>query len=198
MASRSTSSRAADAGDPIDLAALHIVSHPAPVLHRKASHVPAAGEQTRGVAARMAELMREAAGIGLAAPQVGLPWRMFVLHVPEDDEDERSASVDPPTATTGLRVYINPKITAFEGPLEPYEEGCLSLPDIRGEVLRPPEVTVTAVDERGKAFTHRAGGLLARCIQHELDHLDGILIIDKMTQTSRMKNKKKIKELEQG
>lgn len=144
----------------------------------------------------MLELMREAEGIGLAAPQVGLGWRMFILHVPEDAEDDRLASADPPTATTGPRIYIDPVITAFVGPPEPFEEGCLSLPEIRGEVLRPPQVTVTALDEHGERFTHSAGGLLARCIQHELDHLNGILIIDKMLQTSRMKNKKKIKELE--
>jgi peptide deformylase len=92
-------------------------------------------------------------------------------------------------------VFINP-VLKLEGPVEPYEEGCLSLPDIRGDVLRPPVVTVTALDEHGKQFTLRAGGLLARCIQHETDHLDGVLIIDKMTQGSRMKNRKAIKELE--
>lgn len=145
----------------------------------------------------MLRLMVKAEGIGLAAPQVGLLWRMFVLNVPEDAEDGRLASSDPPEATTAPRVYINPVITAYRGPLEPYEEGCLSLPEIRGDVYRPAEVTVTATDADGQTFTHTAGGLLARCIQHELDHLDGVLIIDKMTQTARMKNKKKLKELEQ-
>lgn len=180
----------------VDPASLHIVSHPAPVLHKKATHAPPADSQTKAVAGRMLELMREADGIGLAAPQVGLSWRMFILHVPEDAEDDRLANADPPTATSSPRIYIDPVITAFVGPPEPFEEGCLSLPEIRGEVLRPPQVTVTALDEHGERFTHSAGGLLARCIQHELDHLDGILIIDKMLQTSRMKNKKKIKELE--
>lgn len=186
----------AAAAAPVDPASLHIVHHPAPVLHKKATHTPPADARTRAVAGRMLELMREADGIGLAAPQVGLGWRMFILHVPEDAEDGRLANADPPSATSGPRVYIDPVITAFVGPPEPFEEGCLSLPEIRGEVLRPPQVTVTALDEHGERFTHSAGGLLARCIQHELDHLDGILIIDKMVQTSRMKNKKKIKELE--
>ncbi|MFT3685105.1 MAG: peptide deformylase [Phycisphaerales bacterium] len=185
----------------VDPAQLHIVSYPDPVLLQKATYVPAADAQTQAVATRMVALMFQAEGIGLAAPQVGLPWRMFVLHVPEDteaDDGPRLASSTPPEATLTPRVYIDPKITAYRGSLCPFEEGCLSLPGIRGEVYRPPQVTVTAIGLDGKPFTEEAGGLLARCIQHELDHLNGVLIIDKMTQPSRMKNKKKIKELEQG
>lgn len=195
---RPTTKSASPAQPPVEPSSLHIVHHPDPVLHKKAPHVPPSDAQTRAVANRMLELMRNAEGIGLAAPQVGLSWRMFILHVPEDIEDERLIHSDPPSATPAPRVYIDPQITAYNGPLEPFEEGCLSLPGIRGEVLRPPQVTVTAIDEHGERFTHTAGGLLARCIQHELDHLDGILIINKMTQTSRMKNKKKIKELEEA
>lgn len=183
-----------------DPAGLFIVNHPDPVLHKKAAHIPPADDATRAIASRMLQLMVKAEGIGLAAPQVGLPWRMFILNVPEDHEDEppRLASSDPPEATTAPRLYINPSITAYQGPLEPYEEGCLSLPGIRGDVYRPAQVTVTAIGHDGQPFTHTAGGLLARCIQHELDHLDGVLIIDKMTQTGRMKNKKKLKELEES
>ena len=83
-----------------------------------------------------------------------------------------------------------------EGGIEAGEEGCLSLPDIRGDVLRPPVVTIAAMDLNGQKFTSRAGGLLARCWQHEVDHLDGVLIIDKMTQMSRIKNRKALKDLE--
>ncbi len=146
---------------------------------------------------RMVDVMEEEKGIGLAAPQIGLSWRMFVLDVPEVEKgkDRRSADDDPPTASRGPMVFINP-VLKFEGPVEPYEEGCLSLPDVLGEVLRPPVVTVTALDQHGKQFTIKAGGLLARCIQHETDHLDGVLIIDKMTPTSRMKNRRAVKELE--
>lgn len=122
---------------------------------------------------------------------------MFVLDVPEvkEGDDARSSKDDPPRATDGPIVFINP-VLKLEGPVEGYEEGCLSLPDIRGDVLRPPIVTVTALNEQGKPFTLRAGGLLARCIQHETDHLDGVLIIDKMTQASRLKNRKRLRDLE--
>ena len=180
-----------------DPASLHLVEYPDPVLRQKAKPIAEVTPQWRAIAERMLDVMDDERGIGLAGPQVGLAWRIFVLDVPavESGEDARSPKDTPPTATEGPMVFINPKLK-MEGPVEPYEEGCLSLPDIRGDVLRPPVVTVTALDEHGKQFTLRAGGLLARCIQHETDHLDGVLIIDKMTQGSRMKNRKAIKELE--
>ena len=140
--------------------------------------------------------MRSHEGIGLAAPQVGLSWRLFVVDVPE--QEGRSASAVPPTATGGVRVFVNPVLEGFEGSPEAYEEGCLSLPDIRGDVLRPPIVTVRALDLEGREFTLRAGGLLARCLQHEFDHIEGVLIIDRMTQMSRLKNRAKIRALEKG
>jgi len=119
---------------------------------------------------------------------------MFVCHVPEDEG--RRVDADPPTASARPEVFINPVITRFEDPPEPMTEGCLSLPDIRGEVLRPPAVALTAVNDRGEPIERRAAGLLARCWQHEIDHLDGVLIIDKMTQMSRLKNRAAIRDLE--
>ena len=87
-----------------------------------------------------------------------------------------------PSATTGPQVYINPVLSKPTGDLEIYEEGCLSLPDIRGDVMRPPTITITYTDIEGRQVTQAATGLLGRCWQHETDHLDGVLIIDKMTQ----------------
>lgn len=182
----------------IDASTLTIVHYPHPALREKARPVESVTPEVRAVALRMIKLMQEAEGIGLAAPQVGLPWRLFVVHVPEDPEEERSASADPATATLLPTVYINPVITDPSGPVEPYEEGCLSLPNITGEVLRPPVVTITATDPEGNRFTHRAGGLLARCFQHELDHLDGVLILDRMSQVSRLKARRAIKDLERS
>lgn len=153
-------------------------------------------DEVRAVGRRMIELMREAEGIGLAAPQVGLPWRMFVVHVPEGDE--RSASAEPMTATRAPTVYINPVLSGLIGKLVSSEEGCLSLPDIRGDVLRPEVATIRATGLDGQEFTQSAGGLLARCWQHENDHLDGVLIIDRMTPLSRMSNKSAIRELEEN
>ncbi|HVZ95062.1 MAG TPA: peptide deformylase [Phycisphaerales bacterium] len=181
---------------PIDPSTLRVVHYPAPILRAKAQPVHEVTDEVRAVARRMIELMREEEGIGLAAPQVGLPWRLFVVHVPPNDE--RSPGDDPPTATDAPLVCINPKLTDPSRDLEPFEEGCLSLPDIRGEVRRPTQITLTATGLDGTPFTLRAGGLLARCFQHENDHLDGVLILDRMTQPSKMKNRLAVRELEEG
>lgn len=181
---------------PVDPSKLELRIYPDPVLRQKAKPIPEVNEEVRKVAAAMVEVMRKADGIGLAGPQVGLPWRIFVADVPESDK--RSASSDPPTATKGPQVYINPVLSKHTGELEPYEEGCLSLPDIRGDVLRPPMVTITYTDLEGQERQETAAGLLGRCWQHEVDHLDGVLIIDKMTQIFRMKNKSAIRDLERG
>ncbi len=179
---------------PVDATKLRIVDYPHPALRVKAAKIEKVTDEVRAVARRMIDLMREAEGVGLAAPQVALSWRLFVAEVPEDDK--RSASATPPTATRGPVVYINPVLSHPVGNLEAFEEGCLSLPDIRGEVLRPPVISITALDLEGQPFTHTAGGLLARCWQHEFDHLEGTLIIDKFTQLSRLKNKFAIRDLE--
>ncbi len=156
-------------------------------------------EGVRAVAERMIELMRAAPGIGLAAPQVGLPWRMFVVEVATDDEGAdpgRDARADPPSATLGPEVYINPLLSGYSRDLVPMSEGCLSLPDIEGEVRRPSGVTIEATGLDGQRFTREGAGLLARVWQHEFDHLDGVLIIDKMTPADRRKNKSLVKQLE--
>lgn len=140
--------------------------------------------------------MREAEGVGLAAPQVGLAWRLFVADVPP--AEDRSPDADPPTATRGVMVCINPVLSDPRGPILPSEEGCLSIPEVHGDVLRPAEITLTALDERGNQFTARAGGLLARCWQHEVDHLDGVLILDRMTRMSRLKNRAVVREMERA
>lgn len=178
----------------VDVKKLHVVVYPDKALRTKAKPVAEITDEVRAVAKRMIELMREEDGIGLAAPQVGLSWRMFVVHVPESDD--RSAQDDPPSANTAPEICINPKFPTLAGAPEPLEEGCLSLPEIRGEVLRPPVITMTWTDAHGKPQTRTAGGLLARCWQHEMDHLDGVLIIDKMTQMSRLKNRTAVRDLE--
>lgn len=178
----------------VDVRALQIVKYPAPVLRQKARPVDAVTENVRAVADRMLELMRQAQGIGLAAPQVGLNWRLFVVDIASTEDHPLDA--DPPEATDGPQVYINPVLSNPVGPPSPMEEGCLSLPEIRGDVLRPPVITIRALDASGRPFTQTAGGLLARCWQHEMDHLDGVLILDRMTQMSRLKNRSAVRDLE--
>lgn len=117
----------------------------------------------RKLCEEMFETMDQADGVGLAAPQVGIAKRFFVV-----------------TADDGVRrVFVNPEIIKTSSEIVPYEEGCLSLPGIYEEIKRPAAVTITALDQNGKRFTLDAEGLLARVVQHENDHLDGILYIDR-------------------
>ena len=178
----------------VDPAALEIIVYPDPVLRQRAQAIEEITDEVRAVASRMIELMRRAEGIGLAAPQVGLPWRLFIAHVPPGDG--RSADETPPTALPSPVVFINPALTMPSAALESLEEGCLSLPEIRGPVLRPPQITIEAQDIQGKPFSMRVAGLLARCIQHEFDHLEGILIIDRFPQMARLRTRSAVRALE--
>ncbi|MEX2219240.1 MAG: peptide deformylase [Phycisphaerales bacterium] len=181
---------------PVGPSTLRIVHYPDPVLRRRARPVTEPAPEVRAVALRMLELMKEAEGIGLAAPQVGVPWRLFVAHVPPGEN--RSLESTPPTAMASPVVFINPVLSEPGGLIEAYEEGCLSLPEITGDVMRPMEITVSATDLEGRAFSMRGAGLLARCWQHEVDHLDGVLIIDRMTQLSRLRARAAVRGLEKG
>jgi peptide deformylase len=181
----------------VDPARLRIELYPTEVLRTKASPVSEIDESMRAIAARMIELMRGAQGIGLAAPQVGLPVRLFVAHVPPDPEGQMEPG-ELPESCDEPQVFFNPEIIEFSKDLEPYDEGCLSLPGITGEVNRPSTVTMRAIDTQGNPVEIRATGLLARCWQHEIDHLDGVLILDKMSQMSRLKNRARIKSMEKA
>jgi len=161
---------------------LRIVCYPDPVLRQRAREIPEVTDAVRAVAQRMIALMHDADGVGLAGPQVGLSWRLFVANARDDEEPDR--------------VYINPVLRDPQGAVEPHEEGCLSLPRIYGDVWRPPTITIEATDLNGERFTMTAGGMLARVWQHETDHLDGRLIIDRFGQIDKLANRKAIRELE--
>ena len=161
---------------------LKIVSYPDPVLRQKAEPVEEITDETRAVAQRMLELMHEAPGVGLAAPQVGLSWRMFVVNATGDPADDH--------------VFINPELVNPGRTLEDDEEGCLSLPGIRAEIRRPKQVTIRATDLEGKAIELTSDDFDARVWQHEFDHLDGVLIIDRMARIDRMANQQAIRDLE--
>jgi len=184
----------------VDPAGLSIVHYPADILRTRCAPVPEVTDGVRAVARRMLELMVEADGIGLAAPQVGLPWRLFVCHVPADasPDGSRSTTAEPATATAAPEVYINPVLRDPGPPLETAGEGCLSLPDITGEVARAHSITIDALDPEGRPFSRTAAGLLARCWQHEVDHLDGVLILDRMSHLSRLRMRSAVRGLERA
>lgn len=168
----------------IALEQLSIVHYPHAVLRQKAEPIAEVTDEIKAVAAKMIELMHQAPGVGLAAPQVGLPWRMFVANPTGEEGDDR--------------VYINPELISPGGGNAARDEGCLSLPNITVEVTRPAEITIRATDLKGQAFEESGSDLLARIWQHEYDHLDGVLIIDKMSPMDRMANRRAIKELEEA
>ena len=132
-------------------------------LRQKSEPVPEVNDKIRQLAEDMFETMIEKEGVGLAAPQIGRNIRMFVLIA---DDDVR-------------RVFINPQIIQTSSETSEYDEGCLSIPQVYETITRPVGVTVQALNEKGRPFTLEADGLLARIIQHEYDHLDGILYIDR-------------------
>lgn len=149
------------------MAILPIVQFPNPVLAMNCQPVQEINDQIRSLAADMGETMYKAPGVGLAAPQVGEPIRMVVLDVSEEKNN--------------LMTLINPVITQRSQEQEIGEEGCLSLPGIWEKVSRSTEITLKYTDLEGKEQELHADGLLAICIQHELDHLDGKVFIDHLS-----------------
>ena len=162
-----------------------IVHYPDPVLRKRARPVDRIDESIRELVQEMFEIMDEEDGIGLAAPQVGESLRLFVTG---------------PHAESGHphRVFINPVLSGFQGELESHDEGCLSLPGIRGEIRRQPHAVIEALDLEGNAVKLESGEFIARVWQHEFDHLEGVLIIDRMTALDRMRVRRAVKELESG
>jgi peptide deformylase len=164
-------------------ASLQLVIYPDSKLKGLAKDVQQFDDWLLAVVERMKELMVEHKGVGLAAPQVGLSLRIFVAS-PTGKREE-------------TRAYINPVLTDEHGE-EEGEEGCLSLPDIRIKVQRFKSVRVEAFDEHGKPFSMPLEDFPARVVQHENDHLDGILLLDRMSPMARLANRKTIKELEEA
>jgi len=146
------------------MALLPILRYPDPRLHRKARPVAVVDDRIRQLVRDMAETMYDAPGVGLAATQVDVHERVVVIDVSEDHDD--------------LLVLINPEITARSEEVQTYEEGCLSVPGIYDEVERAAGIHVRALDEHGQPFEFDADGLLAVCVQHELDHLDGKVFVE--------------------
>ncbi|AMD92503.1 peptide deformylase [Desulfomicrobium orale] len=158
-----------------------IVTYPHPVLAGKARPVTEITDETRALAAEMAELMYQDNGIGLAAPQVAEPLRLITVDLsgPERRED--------------LRVFVNPVLSAPEGEVES-EEGCLSVPGYRATVKRAERLHLSALDLNGNPVEMDADGLMAICLQHEVDHLDGVLFIDRISRLKRTLYERKYKK----
>ena len=161
------------------MAVLEILHFPDPRLRTRAQPVGEVDDRIRRLVDDMLETMYAAPGIGLAATQVNVPWRVLVLDVSED----RSTP----------RCFINPEIVASDGD-EEMEEGCLSVPGVYDRVRRAERIRVRALDRAGQPFELDADGLLAVCIQHEIDHLDGKLFVDYLSSLKRQRIRKKLEK----
>ena len=170
------------------MAILRILETPDPVLRQISTPVEKVDDELRGLIADMFETMYDAPGIGLAAVQVGVPKRLLVMDLHEPAEE----GAEPVKAP---RVFINPEILSHSDEEVPYTEGCLSVPDQYAEVLRPDRVRARWLDETGASHEEDLDGLLAVCLQHEMDHLEGVLFIDHL---SRLKRDMVLKKLEKA
>jgi peptide deformylase len=167
---------------------LKIVHYNEPVLRRKGVKIETFDGALVRLAAEMVDTMHAAAGIGLAAQQIGRAIQLCVVDLREAEADFtwELDGARPPLDLFMPMVIVNPEITfAKATPETIYEEGCLSFPKIRGDVTRPEKITVRYKDEHGVPHALTCDGLLARCIQHEVDHLNGVLFIDRMTKKAR-------------
>jgi peptide deformylase len=164
------------------MAVLDILRFPDPRLHTVAKPVAVVDERIRQLVRDMAETMYQAPGIGLAATQVDVHERVIVIDVSETHDT--------------LQVFINPEIVSASTERKPYEEGCLSVPGVYDEVERPERVTVRALDQDGQSFTLEAEGLLAVCIQHEMDHLDGRVFVQYLSRLKQGRIRSKMQKLD--
>lgn len=163
---------------------MRIIHYPHPTLRHVSKPLRTVDAELRRNVAEMLDLMYQADGIGLAANQVDLPYRLFVLNTTGDATQKEQELV-----------FINPVITARKGMAEA-EEGCLSLPGLYADVKRPEKITVSAYNLSGQEMRLELDGLPARAVQHEVDHLDGVLFIDRLSPTQQMAIRELVEEFE--
>ncbi len=153
---------------------MQIIKYPHPTLRHKSKPLKRVDRELKQIVAEMFELMYSNQGIGLAANQVDLPYRLFIMNVKGDPAEEGEA-----------KVFLNPVISRKSGSAEA-QEGCLSFPDIWAPVRRPEKIVVTAYGIDGEEFSYEMDGLYARAVQHEVDHLDGVVFVDRLSQANQL------------
>ena len=163
------------------MALLPILKYPDPRLATKAATVTEFDDKLKQLAADMAETMYKAPGVGLAATQVDRHIRLIVIDITEEKND--------------LKVLVNPELVESSEETKPWEEGCLSLPGIYDKVTRPAQVKIKAQDLEGNFFELECDGLLAVCVQHEVDHLDGLVFVDHLSMLKKQRIRHKIRKM---
>jgi len=177
---------------------LPIIGYGSPILKRKAEEITQDYEGLDELIKNMWETMYHANGVGLAAPQVGHSIRLFVVDATIYADDEETTEEEREQLFRSKKVYINPVILELEGEEWAYTEGCLSIPGINEDIYRPDKITIEYLDQDFKKHTEEFDGLAARVIQHEYDHIEGILFTDKLSNFKKRLIKTKLRNITKG
>ncbi|WP_308991252.1 peptide deformylase [Mariniflexile litorale] len=177
---------------------LPIVAYGDPVLKKLGVDINKDYPKLDSLLENMFETMYNACGVGLAAPQIGLAIRLFIVDTTPFSDDEDLSAEEQKALNGFKRIFINPKIVKEEGDEWAFNEGCLSIPDVREDVFRKSKVTIEYLDENFKAHTEVFDGLIARVIQHEYDHIEGILFTDKLSSLKKRLIKGKLGNISKG
>lgn len=177
---------------------LPIVAYGDPVLKKKAKEITKDYPKLDTLLENMFETMYAAYGVGLAAPQIGLPIRLFLVDTEPFADDEQLSAEEQIQLKDFRHVFINATILEEEGDEWAFNEGCLSIPDVREDVFRKPEITIEYFDENFEKHTETYNGLIARVIQHEYDHIEGILFTDKLSSLKKRLIKGRLNNISKG
>lgn len=175
-----------------------IVAYGDPVLKKKAKNITPEYPKFSELIENMYETMYEAHGVGLAAPQIGLPIRVFLVDTTPFAEDESYTPEEQEQLANFKKTFVNAEILEEEGEEWAFSEGCLSIPGINEDVFRKPTVTIKYQDENFKEYTETYDGLIARVIQHEYDHIEGVLFTDKLSSLKKRLIKGKLLNISKG
>ncbi len=177
---------------------LPIVAYGDPVLRKEAKDITPDYPNLKEILSNMWETMYNAAGVGLAAPQVGLPVRIFLVDTQPFSDDPDFTPAEQKELAGFKKAFINAQIIEETGEEWSFNEGCLSIPNVREDVLRPENVTIEYLDENFKKHKETYSGLIARVIQHEYDHIEGILFTDKISSLKKRLIKNKLSNISKG
>jgi peptide deformylase len=177
---------------------LPIIAYGDPVLKKKAVEITKDYPNLDELIANMYETMYNANGVGLAAPQIGLAIRMFLVDTEPFAEDESFSKEEQEQLKSFKKTFINPIILEEEGDEWAFNEGCLSIPDVREDVFRQPNIKIQYQDEAFNTYTEEYDGLIARVIQHEYDHIEGVLFTDKLSSFKKRLLKGKLQNISKG
>ena len=177
---------------------LPIIAYGSPVLKKKAEDISKDYPKFDELLENMFETMYNASGVGLAAPQIGLSIRLFIVDAKPFSEDESLSDLEKNELESFKRVFINPQIIEENGIEWDFNEGCLSIPDVHEDIFRKPEITVEYLDENFTPQKEKLSGLAARVVQHEYDHIEGVLFTDRISNLKKRLIKSKLTNISKG